>query len=158
MRKCTNTSSLGEVQVLENRRRRASFVQGVEVEAWRAGLQQFLGLTGRVFDAEFGHSLVVGTAPIEFLQKRPREVRTAQRDEALDLCRAQNRDETGDQRDAHTEIDQKVAELEVVLVVEEQLGDDEIGPVIDLVLQIAPVGELAVAAGDVSLGKARNAD
>ena len=53
---------------------------------------------------------------------------------------------------------QVVAELVEVGIVEEQLGEDKVRARVDLLFEVLPIGVLALLAGDMALGKTRDAD
>jgi hypothetical protein len=95
---------------------------------------------------------------VEFADERGREIRAAERRDFLDLGGAGDGHDAGHERHLHSVGREEVAELEVVPVVEKQLCDDEVGALLDLVLQVSPVGVLPVRAGHVSLRKTGDAD
>jgi hypothetical protein len=62
------------------------------------------------------------------------------------------------ERHVHALFGEMLTELEIVRVVEEELGDDKVGARINLLLEMLPIRMLAGLAGDVPLGKSRAAD
>src|SRR5690606_22445419 len=68
-------------------------------------------------------------------------------------------EDAGDEGDGDAELlGEVVVELEVVFVVEEELGEDEIGAGIDLGAEVEPIGVFAGGAGDVALGESGGAN
>ena len=97
------------------------------MDSRRAGLQQIPTLLGGVFDSKFGDGRVVMAQFIKFGSQSHRDTRAAQRSEALNLRRAQDWDDSGDERHFHPlPLLHVLAEFIEIRVIEKQLGDDEI--------------------------------
>ena len=123
------------------------------------GAEEFLALPGCVFDAELSHRFIIIAKLLESLHHLRRDLGAAKGCEALDLGGAQDRQHARAQR--HLDIElllQKIAELKIIGVVEEELREHEIGPVIDFVFEMAPIDVLAGFAGNVALREAGRAD
>ena len=88
--------------------------------------------------------LIVVAAPLQLRDQRPRQRRATQRDEPFDLRGAENRQNARDDGHRDASPRQEIAALEVMAVLEEELGDDEVRSVIDLRLQPLPVQILAL--------------
>ena len=123
-----------------------------------AGQQRFALSRGEL-DAELRDRLRIVTERFELRQQGRREGRAADPGEPLDLFGVQDRQDAGCDRHAHAErLHEVVAEPEVVVVVEEELGEDDIGAVVDFCLQTLPVDVFPFRAGDVALREAGGAD
>src|SRR5438132_13981190 len=125
----------GQPKVLENRGRGTRLVQRVEMNAGHALAEQFPALVRGILDAELGDGFIVVTSLLQFGQQRFRQTRAAESDKLPDLRSAENGDDARNQRNGDAQFRQVIAELQVIAVVEEKLGDEEISAVVDLVLQ-----------------------
>ena len=86
-------------------------------------------------------------------------LRAAKLREFLDLRRAHDGDDAGNDRDLHAELARQViAKFKKVRVVEKQLRQHEIRARLDLLLEMLPVHLLAQLAGDVAFRKTGDAD
>src|SRR5439155_7353231 len=94
----------------------------------------------------------------QFAQQRLGKGRAAKPGEFLDLRGAQDGNDARNQRNGHSQLRQAIAELEVIAVLEEQLGDHEVRALVDLVLQATPVHVFAFLAGDVPFRKPGDTD
>src|SRR5688572_16754592 len=137
--------------------RRVALVERVEVHARRTGLEQAPALADRVLDADRHHDRGV---LLEALQARAQllgDPGPAHLREALDLRDARDRHDARHDRDGDPCLARALDEAEVVLAVEEELRDQELGPALDLVPGPAQVVVSGARLG-VLLGVAGAAD
>src|SRR5437773_612046 len=66
------TRNLREIEVLYDCGGGSRFVQRVEMKARSPLVQQLLGLSRGVLDAELDHRLIVGATAVQLVHKRPR--------------------------------------------------------------------------------------
>ena len=107
-------------------------------------------------------SVAAASSSPSLVQLGPQERRDfcpAKPGEFRNLCRAQDRNDSGYERHAHAEpARQIITEFKVIGVVKEQLGQDKIRAGVHLLLQMTPVGLLAFLAGRVAFGKTGDPD
>src|SRR6266704_824324 len=154
---CNQTHA--QSQVLQHPHGGVRLVEGIKVDAWRAGAQQVFALLGGILNAELGHGGIVVAQFFQFGPQRRRDAGATQRGEALDLRPAQDRHDAG--YDGNPDVvtaRHVVAKFIVVRVVKKQLSDDPIGARVNLSFQVTPIHVLAFFAGDVTFGKTGDAD
>src|SRR4051794_6208466 len=144
-------------QRAENGARRGRAVHGAEVDAGRAVGQQVGALHRRVGDAELGDGLLVFLARVELAEHVFGHRRAAQPGDRLDLAVVGDGHDPRDDRDLDPDRPRPVDEVVEQLVVEEQLGDEEVDAGVDLRLEVAQV-VLGGGGVDVRLGEARRGD
>ncbi len=121
--------------------------------------EQLLALPRGVFDPEFSGGRIVVAQRVKPRRHGRGDARAAHRGEPLDLSGTQDRNNARHDGHAHAElVCYVVAEFKEVGVVEEQLREDEVRAGIHLLLQMLPIGVLALFARDMALGKTRHAD
>ena len=144
-------------QRAEHGPRRRRPVQRVEVDARRAAEQQLGALLRGVGDAELELGPLVARGGAERLLQQRRDRGVAELADPLRLGEAGDRDDPGEDRHLDPLRARRRDEVEVDPVVEEELGDQEGGPGLDLRLQVGEVG-LEVGRLGVDLGEAGAAD
>ena len=141
----------------DDRAGRRGAVERVQVHAGRAVGQQLGGLGGRVGDAELGHRARVVLARSS--SRRSASGMRAPHSAAmpLDLADARDRDDPRQHRDVDAGGAQPVDEAAVVVVVEEQLGDEHAHAGVDLRAQVREVRAPSRASPGAAPGRRRRA-
>lgn len=116
------------------------FVEDVEVKAGDVGVDELLHLLGGEVDADSELVIRARFAAFQCLLETRRKFRAAERGDALDLCEVGHRQYAGYDRHAHAKPVAGVAKAEEIFVAIEKLRDDNIGPGIDLALQVFQIG------------------
>ena len=121
-------------------------------------VEQVAALLGRPVDADLGHGVGVVAAAVDGAQQARREPGTQGQLGHPDHARLR-RDRHDARDDRHVDAGPVAALAEVVevVVLEEELGADVVGPGVHLALQVVELLEPVGSAG-VSLGEARDAD
>jgi len=110
------------------------------VDAGCAAGQQFTALANSVLDAQTLDRFAVVAVRVEQLVQIARDRRAAALGETFDLVEVGYRHDAGHDRHRDAGLACRVHESEIRAVVEEQLGDQEIDPGIDLLAKMHQVG------------------
>src|SRR2546422_8246316 len=140
-------------QILEDRARRRGFVERVEMDPGSAAAQQLGTLPRRPFHADPERGLLVVTHALERGTEGSGNLVAAERRDPLDLRHVRDRHDARDERHADARPPRPLDEREVVGVVVEELGDDDIDSGVYLHLEV-PDAELQIPALGVTLGMA----
>ena len=105
----------------------------------RASLEQGAALSGGVLDAGLDDRLGVARRSVQLRQQGVRDPGAAHLREALDLSGVGDGHDAGDNGRIDVFRPYPRYELEVVALIEEELGDDEVAARVDLALEIAQV-------------------
>ena len=126
------------------------------MDAGGTPVKQVTALCGGVIDAHGPHCFIVMTGFLEARAKVLRNACATHRGEALDLAEIGDGHYPCDDGHVYAAGTRAFDEGEVVGVVKEQLGDDELQTAVNLVLEMGQIA-LAVAALNMALGVARTA-
>ena len=147
-----------QAEIFQDLNRRTRFVQRVKMQSRHPRPQQFLALPRGVFHAEFNRSRLVISQRVQSGTERRRNFCAAKLREPDGLRRVQDGDYAGHDRYADTQFaGNMITKFKKIRVVEKKLRQHKIRTGIHFGLQMPPVGVFAGFAGQMPLGKTRDA-